>query len=97
MADVLFHPEAQVEFQTALAWYQSRSPRAAARFEAEVERIVGLIGTNPELYPAYDDDHRYAVLRRFPYTLVYQVQPDQVYVVAVAHSGRAPAYWRGRT
>ena len=97
MADIAFHPEAQAEYQTAYAWYQSRSQRAAARFEAELERILGLIATNPELYPSYDDEHRFAVLRRYPYSVIYQVLAAQVYVVAVAHSSRAPGYWQGRT
>jgi plasmid stabilization system protein ParE len=96
VANVVFHPEAQAEYDAALAWYQARSLRAAARFEAEVERLLGLIGTSPEMFPSYDDEHRFAVLKRFPYSLVYQVQPDQVWVVAVPHSGRSPGYWRGR-
>ena len=74
MADVSFHPEAQAEYQSALAWYAARSPRAAARFEAEVERIVGLIGVTPDMFPAYDDAHRFAVLQRFPYSVVFQLQ-----------------------
>ena len=96
MANVLFHPEAQAEYDAALAWYQARSLPAASRFEAEFERVVGLIGTSPELYPSYDDAHRFAVLRRFPYSVVFQVESGQVYVVAVAHSHRSPGYWQGR-
>jgi plasmid stabilization system protein ParE len=96
VADILFHPEAQAEYDDAVAWYQSRSARASARFRAEVERVLGLIQSYPEMYPPYDDDHRFAVLRRFPYSLVYQVQPGQVYVVAVAHSSRSAGYWQGR-
>lgn len=96
MADILFHPEAQDEYEKAVAWYQARSPRAAARFEAEVQRMLGLVQLNPESFPAYDDDHRFAVLRRYSYTLVYQVQPDRIYIVAVAQAGRRPGYWHGR-
>jgi plasmid stabilization system protein ParE len=97
VANVVFHPEAQAEYDAALAWYQARSLQAAARFEAEVEGLLGLIGSNPELFPNYDDEHRFAVLKRFPYSLVYQVQPGQVWVIAVPHSSRSPGYWRGRT
>jgi plasmid stabilization system protein ParE len=97
VADVVFHPEAQAEYDAARAWYQARSPRAAARFEAEMERILGLIGASPDMFSPYDDEHRFAVLRRYPYTVVYQVQPDRVYVVAVARSGRSMGYWQGRT
>lgn len=97
MANVTFHPEAQAEYDAALAWYQARSVQTAARFEAEADRVIGLIGSMPELYPAYDDQHRFAVLHRFPYTVVFEVQTDQVLVVAFAHSGRRPGYWHGRS
>ncbi|HET6576175.1 MAG TPA: type II toxin-antitoxin system RelE/ParE family toxin [Fimbriiglobus sp.] len=97
MAEVAFHPEARDEYDVALSAYQARSPRASARFEMEVERLLGLIEANPDSFPAYDDEHRFAVLRRFPYSVVYQVQPDRVYVVAVAHSSRDAGYWGGRT
>jgi len=96
VVDPRFHPEAQAEYRVAVAWYQARSPRAAARFEAEVDRIMGLVAASPEMFPAYDDEHRFAILHRFPYSVVYQVQPDQVYVVAVAHSRRVQGYWQGR-
>ena len=59
-------------------------------------RLLGLIEANPSLFSAYDDEHRFAKLRRFPYSLVYQAQPAGIYVIAVAHSGRAAGYWEGR-
>lgn len=96
MTNVTIHPEAKAEYDAALAWYRSRSPRAAARFEAEVDRVLGLAEIYPEMYPNYNDDHRYAVLRRFPYSVIYQVLPDQIYVVALAHSSRSTGYWLGR-
>ena len=96
MVNVVFHPEAQDEYERALAWYQARSLRAAARFEAEVQRLLDLIQLNPESFPAYDDEHRFAVLRSFAYTLVYQIRPDRIFVVAVAQAGQRPSYWHGR-
>jgi hypothetical protein len=67
VASIAFHPEAQAEYATALAWYQARSSQAAARFEAETDRLCGLIAGSPEMFSSYDDTHRFAVLRRFPY------------------------------
>jgi hypothetical protein len=49
-----------------MAWYRARSPNTATRFEAEVERVLKLIDANPNMFPKYDDEHRFAVLRRFP-------------------------------
>ena len=96
MASVSFHPEARDEYDGALAWYEARSRRAATRFEAEVDRVVALIASQPEAFPAYDTDHRFAVLRRFPYSIVYRTQTDRVTVVALAHSARRAGYWSGR-
>lgn len=97
MGNILFHPEAQDEYDEAIAWYQARSHRAADRFEAEMNRLLGLVQLNPEFFPPYDDEHRFAVLKHFAYTLVYQVQLDRIFVVAVAQSRRRMSYWRGRS
>ncbi|MCE9532943.1 MAG: type II toxin-antitoxin system RelE/ParE family toxin [Planctomycetes bacterium] len=96
MADILFHPEAQADYEAARTWYQARSERAAARFEAEVERTLELIGGNPDAFPRYDDEHRFALLRRFPFSVVYQVQTAFVSIVAVAHGSRSADFWQGR-
>ena len=97
MSDVEFHPEAQTDYLSALSWYQSRSPRTAARFETEMERMLNLIASSPEMFPPYDPEHRFVVLRRFPYSVIYQTLPGKVYVIAVAHSNRLARYWQGRT
>jgi len=94
--EIRFHPEAQAEYQEALAWYHARSPQAAARFEAELERVIGSIAAHPSMFPVYDEENRFSMLRRFPYSVVYQTLPDQVYIVAVAHSRRSAGYWHGR-
>jgi plasmid stabilization system protein ParE len=95
--DVRFHPEALAEYQFAFAWYQARSPQAATRFEAEVERTLGLITVDPGLFPRYDEEHRFVMLERFPFSVVYRAQPGQIQVVALAHSRRSSGYWQGRS
>ncbi len=58
--------------------------------------MLGLIAATPAMFPMYDNEYRFAMLRRFPFTLVYQNLPDAVYVIAVAHSRQKPGYWQGR-
>jgi toxin ParE1/3/4 len=96
VADLAFHPEAQAEYDSAQIWYQARSPRTAERFEAEMSRVLNSIVDDPDTFPHYDDDHRFALLRRFPYGIIYQVHSGSVYIVAVAHTGRSPGYWQDR-
>ena len=98
MANVSIHPLARLEYIEAADWYQARSQRAADRFVSEVEHNLAQIGLNPSRYGWYDDEFREAILRRYPYSVVYQVDPSgDVLIVAVAHSSREPGYWRDRT
>jgi toxin ParE1/3/4 len=39
---------------------------------------------------------RHFVLRKFPFSIVYAVVRDLVYIVAVAHGSREPEYWQLR-
>jgi toxin ParE1/3/4 len=66
------------------------------RFESEVERVVKIIERTPSIFPAYDAEHRYAMLKRFPYTLVFQTPVEGIQIVAVAHTSRRSGYWQGR-
>ncbi len=44
-----------------------------------------------------DDNERYAALRDFPYSLIFKVYPDRIWVSCVSHHKRRPGYWRKRT
>jgi hypothetical protein len=35
-------------------------------------------------------------VRRHPYLVVYAVLPDQLVVLAIAHTSKKPGYWRER-
>lgn len=96
MASLTLLPAAQADYQEALAWYYARSPRAALAFETTIEVALGSIAAAPEQWPLCDHRHRFYLLRRYPYSIVYRVEAGEVLVVAVAHSSRSSGYWRGR-
>ena len=48
------------------------------------------------MWPADPDAVRYYILRRFPYTIHYEVAGTEVIVLAVAHQRRRPGYWQDR-
>lgn len=58
--------------------------------------MLASIVASPALFSSYDDEHRFAMLRRYPFSVIYQTLDGEIYVVAVAHSRRAAGYWRGR-
>lgn len=97
MAEVTIHPEAEAEYEHALAWYLDRSPQAAERFETAFDEAIGAIGSHPTMFPLCDDIHRFVLLKRYPYSLVYRLDGEAARVVALAHSKRRPGYWTNRT
>lgn len=91
-----FHPEAEQELYEAASRYESELPDLGRRFADEIERVVQLLLDHPELGSRLGEELRHFVLRRFPFSVVYAVAGDLVYIVAVAHGSRAPGYWRLR-
>jgi plasmid stabilization system protein ParE len=96
VVEVTIHPDAEAEYEHALGWYLARSPQAAERFEAALDRAIEAIRANPTTFPLCDDIHRFVLLKRYPYSLVYRLDGDSARVIAVAHSKRRPGYWSDR-
>ncbi len=42
-------------------------------------------------------DVRMTLLNRFPYALLYKVEPQQIVLLAVYHTSRDPRGWQQRT
>jgi len=92
-----FHEGASAEYDAAFDWYLERSPDAALRFDAEVDRALAEIIAAPRRWAEGLHSTRRYLLRRFPYILIYREHPSgTIQIVAVAHTGRKPAYWRQR-
>ena len=74
VANVAFLPAARDDYREALDWYWERSARAAAGFEAAVEVASRRIAETPEAWPLCDDRHRFYILRRYPFSIVYRIE-----------------------
>jgi toxin ParE1/3/4 len=91
-----FHPDAELELYEAALRYESEVPELGRRFGDEVERTVQLLLQHPELGARVDETLRHFVLRKFPFSVVYAVTTDLIYILAIAHGSREPEYWRPR-
>jgi toxin ParE1/3/4 len=93
---VRFHREADAELVEAQAWYRERSEVASQALALEIDAAIELILEAPSRWPQKRrGEHRF-VLKRFPYTIIYRIREDHVFVTAVAHHSRRPNYWRHR-
>jgi hypothetical protein len=79
-----FHPQAEQEYLTALAWYRERSLIAAINFESTFEQAVRRIRESPQRWPVYVADFRKYTLRQFPRTL-HSISPIPPLTLAMSH------------
>jgi toxin ParE1/3/4 len=95
--NVEFLPAADEELNEAAAYYEERVPGLGEDLLAEAEAGRDLLSLQPNLGVKLDAIHRRLPLRRFPFGLIFRVDPGAVRVVAFAHNRRRPGYWRSRT
>ena len=91
-----FHTEAEEEFIEASQFYNSRVPGLGDRFISEVEQAILLLTEKPRIGQLMDEVFRRVVLDRFPYSIIYSIELEKIWIVAVAHQRRRPGYWRNR-
>lgn len=96
MKAVRFHPDALLELDEAIAYYETQSPGVGIELRKQVESAVSKIQQHPLRWSPFIHGTRRFILRKFPYSLVYLKMQDHLWLVAVAHHKRRPGYWRER-
>jgi toxin ParE1/3/4 len=92
------HSEARAELLQAVSFYEARVPGLGSRFITEIERChKALLDTPLVGSPHGRRLRKFAVGDKFPYSIVYAVLADGLYIVAYAHGSRRPGYWRPRS
>ena len=88
--------DARRELVEAFEWYEQHNPIAAADFLDEVESVCRALVDSPHMGREWPGlTVRRALLRRFPYAVIY-LPRDPIEIVAIAHGRRRPGYWRER-
>ncbi|MEX0827497.1 MAG: type II toxin-antitoxin system RelE/ParE family toxin [Haliea sp.] len=91
-----FHPEADQELIKHAVFYEGREPGLGGRFIDEIETGIGILKLQPRIGQRFEGEFRYFVLDEFPYSLIYTIEPEKIWIVAVAHQHRRPGYWHKR-
>lgn len=94
-------PEAQGDAIEAAIWYDDRQASLGTEFLAVVDQAFHQIRSGFRLLSkleTYNGPHdvRRLLLKRFPYAVIVLLRPDEILVVAVAHTRRRPLYWLDR-
>jgi len=91
-----FHPEALAEFEASADFYSERQPGLELRFIDAVQSAIRRICDSPERWRIFEGDIRRTLVHVFPYAVLYSVEPDSIYIIAIMHCNRKPEYWKTR-
>ena len=84
------------ELDEAADFYESAQVGLGRAFALEVERAVDRIAVFPESGSPFRATVRAAIVRNFPFWVMYRVLDTELLILAVAHQRRRPGYWRKR-
>jgi plasmid stabilization system protein ParE len=91
------HPAAKEELEDAFDFYRENGGLELAKdFATEVQRVAEMLVANPGFGSEIGVGLRSYPTRRFPYLLVYEVEDEELLILAVGHQHRLPGYWRRR-
>jgi hypothetical protein len=93
---VEFIEPASIELDDAIEYYNLQSTGLGEKFLVEVLETIELISDFPQLWSQNTKNTRKAVLRKYPFNLIYSLFEDKIYIIAVAHQNREPEYWIDR-
>jgi plasmid stabilization system protein ParE len=91
-----FHPEAEVELNLSIDYYESIEPGLGYDFAIEVYDTIARIVEFPKAWTVLDGDVRRSLVKRFPYGVLYSEDAGDILILAVMNLHRAPDYWKHR-
>jgi plasmid stabilization system protein ParE len=96
-----FHDEAVEDARDAFDWYAKRSQRSAEQFAELFEEAAVSIVRNPQSFAMVEEEglegeFRRVIMKKFKFSIIYNVGSEILLVVAVAHPSRDPGYWLHR-
>ena len=87
---------AHVEFIEAKVFYEVEQPGLSKRFEKEIKDGIKRMKSFPNAWPIERPEIRRYILHKFPYKILYSIEKDYIYIIAIAHCHRKPNYWIDR-
>jgi hypothetical protein len=93
----LLHPDAEEEFLKAIEYYEDIERALGYDFALEVYSAIKRSVDYPDAWALMDGDVRRTLVRRFPYAVLYSMEENGIFILAVMNLHRSPEYWKERT
>ncbi len=81
-----------MEYEDAVLWYRERSKQASEKFEIAINEKLNEICSDPALYRNAEKYFREALLKKYPFSIVYVIDEIQkiIVITSIFHNSRNP-------
>lgn len=86
MLQVVFRASANAQVVDAQSWYDQQRLGLGAEFARSLESAITRVARNPFAAPAVHQEVRRVLLKRFPYSVFYTVEGDNLVVLSCMHT-----------
>lgn len=90
-------PHADSQAYEAVRWYERKKSGLGQRFLETYHQSFESIESSPRSFPLVKSrsgrEFRYCLLKPFAYRVGFEVRPNEVIVLAVAHLRRSSRFW----
>ena len=80
------------EFIDGIEYYEAQLEGLGLRFKESIVQGFERIKKHPEAWEAYSGNTRKYTIGKFPYKIIYTIDNDKIYIIAVANSHQNPDY-----
>jgi len=91
-----FHRIAEEDFANVYRYYEHEAPGKEKLFAIEIYKTLDSICAFPFAGMEIEDGIRRRVLKRFPYNVLYSVEPTGILILSIIHWRRDPNFWKTR-
>ncbi|MFA5233761.1 MAG: type II toxin-antitoxin system RelE/ParE family toxin [Sulfurimonas sp.] len=91
-----FHPDAELELNASVDYYQECKDGLGGEFAYEVQKTIQRILEYPTAWQKLNMDIRRCLTNRFPFGIIYFQRDNKIIILAVMQLNRKPNYWKSR-
>ena len=94
--ELIIRPEARTDLLDTFQWYQEQRSGLGFDFKLCIDEVFSKLQKHPSIYKKVYQNIRRAVTRRFPFSVFYIIENNNVIILAVLHARRDPEKWKSR-
>jgi len=94
--NLIIKEEAREEIISAFFWYESKQPQLGERFLNKLDDCFDVLKSNPNIYSRKYKSMRQAIVSKFPFVVIYEIEKRNIIVYAVFNTSQDPEKWKKR-